>query len=265
MDQNTPQQLNRTGRDAPGRRDSDHPMQTWQSKLGLIIPSLNTVMEYELQQMAGRAMSIHTSRISAVSERNSPADREAHLLWMETQMPAAAMLLAHAHVDVICYGCTGGGVISGVGHDREICQTIENMTGIRATTTIESVTKALQQLRVRRVSVASPYEGWLNQKLRDFMEKSGFEVMAIDGIGTREHASVTPERVAELACSVDRPEAEAIVISCTNFRTLEIIEPLEQRLGKPVITSNSASMWEMLRVLADPRTIAGAGRLLRDA
>jgi len=64
---------------------------------------------------------------------------------------------------------------------------------------------------------------------------------------------------------VDRAEAQAIFISCTNFRTLEIIEPLEQKLRKPVVTSTSASMWRMLRRINDPRPVPGAGRLLREA
>ena len=63
---------------------------------------------------------------------------------------------------------------------------------------------------------------------------------------------------------MDRPEAQAIFISCSNFRTLEIIEPLEQTLGKPVVTSNSASVWKMLRRLGDRRDIPGGGRLLQE-
>lgn len=63
----------------------------------------------------------------------------------------------------------------------------------------------------------------------------------------------------------NRPESQAIFISCTNLRTLEIIESLEKKLGKPMVTSNSASLWKMLRVIQDPRAIPGAGRLFREA
>ena len=232
-------------------------------KLGLIVPSLNTVMEYELQCMAAGSMSIHTSRISSTSQRNEPADREQHLLWMETQVPAAARLLADAKVDVICYGCTGGGILQGPGRDREICEEITAKTGIPGTTTIASSVAALRMVGAKRISVASPYYPWLNAKLRAYLESSGFEVCALEGMNTREHAAVTPEQVRALAVRVDRPEAQAIFISCTNFRTLEIIEPLGQQLGKPVVTSNSASAWEMLRVLKDGRVIPGGGQLFR--
>ncbi len=240
-------------------------MSGWQHRLGVIVPSLNTVMEHELQCMGAGVLSVHTMRISSESEGNEPEDRQRHLLWMETRLPEAAALLAHASVDIICYGCTGGGVLKGPGHDGTICAQIETNTGIKATTTSLSLTRALEAFGARRISVATPYTPWLNDKVRDYLQGSGFEVLAIQGLSTRAHAAVTPERVAELALSVDRPESEAVLISCTNFRTLEIIEPLEARLGKPVVTSNSASMWQMLRLLSDPRVIPGAGRLFREA
>lgn len=234
-------------------------METWKGKLGLIVPSWNTVMEYEMQRMAAGAVSIHSMRIEHT------ADTEERLLWMGTQVPAAAKLLAHAKVGVICYGCTGGGFLKGAGYDQEICAVIKAATGIPGTTTIASVTDALRVFGAKRLSVASPYEPWLNERLRVYLQQSGFEVMAIEGLGTQAHSTITPGQVAELVAGVDRPESQAIFISCTNFRTLEIIESLEQKLGKPVVTSNSASLWKMLRVIHDSRVIPGAGRLFREA
>ena len=64
---------------------------------------------------------------------------------------------------------------------------------------------------------------------------------------------------------VYRPESEAIFISCSNFPTLDILEPLEAKHGKPIVTSNASGMWKMLRLLDDHRALPGAGRLFRDA
>lgn len=216
-------------------------------------------MEYETQRMAGDGTSVHSMRISHT------ADTEKNFLWMGTQVPSAAKLLAHAKVDVICYGCTGGGLIKGPGYDQELCDEIKAATGIAGTTTVVGVTDALRVLGATRVCVASPYEQWLNQKLHEFLAKTGVEVLAIEGLGTQAHAAITPEQVEDLVMGVDRPGAQAIFISCTNFRTLGIIESLERRLGKPVVTSNSASMWKMLRLIGDTRAVPGAGRLFRDA
>ena len=228
-------------------------------KLGLIVPSWNTVMEYETQRMAGNGTSVHAMRISHT------ADTEENVLWMGTQVPAAATLLAHAKVNVICYGCTGGGFIKGPGYDQQLCEEIRQTTGIPGTTTIAGVTDALRVLGAKSVCVASPYEPWLNEKLRVFLEQSGFKVLAIQGLGTQAHSTVGPAEVEKLVMSVDRPGADAIFISCTNFGTLEIIESLETKLGKPVVTSNSASMWKMMRIVGDDRAVPGGGKLFREA
>src|SRR6266545_6207820 len=118
-------------------------------KLGIIVPSWNTMMEYETQRMAGNGTSIHSMRISHT------ADTEENIIWMGTQVPAAAKLLAHAKMDVICYGCTGGGVIKGPGYDQQLSKDITEATGIPGTTTILGVSDALRALNARKICVAS--------------------------------------------------------------------------------------------------------------
>ena len=228
-------------------------------KLGLIVPSWNTVMEYETQRMAVNGTSVHSMRISHT------ADTEENVIWMGTQVPAAAKLLAHAKVDVICYGCTGGGFIKGQGYDQQLSEEIKAATGIPGTTTIVGVTDALRVFGATKVCFASPYEPWLNEKLRVFLGQSGFDVLAIQGLGTQAHSTIKPEEVEALVMSVDKPEADAIFISCTNFGTLDIIESLEKKLRKPVVTSNSASMWKMMRMVGDESAVPGGGRLFSEA
>lgn len=231
----------------------------WTHKLGLIVPSWNTVMELETQRMAAGVMSVHTQRISHT------ADTEENLMWMGTQVPDAAQLLAHAKVNVICYGCTAGGFIKGPQYDRAMNSQIEAATGIPGATSASAIVDALQAMGARRLSVATAYEPWLNIKVQAYLEAAGFEVLAIAGLGTQAHAAVTPERVVALAREVDRVEAQAVLICCSNLRTLDSIESLESELGKPVVTSNQASMWRMLRLINNRDPVAGGGRLFREA
>ncbi len=186
-------------------------------------------------------------------------------MWMGTQVPAAAKLLAHAKVNVICYGCTAGGFLKGPEYDRDMNAEIKVATGIPGTTSASAITDALNAVGAKRISVATAYEPWLNVKTQQYLEAAGFTVLAIEGFGTQAHAAVTPDRVAALAKKVDLPEAQAVFIGCSNLRTLEIIESLEQELGKPVVTSNQASMWSMLRLAGATHAVPGAGRLFRDA
>ncbi len=234
-------------------------MGAWERKLGIIVPSWNTVMEYEVQRMADGAMSVHTARIPHT------ADTEEKLLWLGTQAPAAAGLLAHAKVDVICYGCAAGGFLKGPVEDRALGAKIEKETGIPVAVSSAAVAEALRALGATRISLASPYAPWLNERLRQYLTSAGFEVMAMQGLDTQNHSAVTTERIEALITEVDRPQAQAIFVSCSNFPTLGIIEAMEHRLGKPIIASNQASMWKMLRLVGDKRTVPGAGRLFRDA
>ena len=234
-------------------------MSTWELKLGVIVPSWNTVMEYEFKMMGDKETSIHSQRI------RHTADTEENVKWLSTQAPEAAELLAHAKVNAICFGCTGSGFLKTPQEDRDFAANLQKHTGISTTTSSASIVEAFRKMRAKKICVASPYEPWMNEKLREYLEADGFEVLAMKGLGTQAHGSVKPEQVKALAMEVFRPEAEAVFISCSNFRTLDIIEAVERETGKPVITSNQAAMWGSLRGIGDRRVISGAGRLFQEA
>jgi len=231
----------------------------WERKLGLIVPSWNTVNEYEFQSVLAPRVSVHSMRLKIT------ADDEANFTRMASEVPSASRLLAQAKVEVICYGCLAGGFVKGPGHDEEIEREITAATGTPGVAAATAVIDAFRALKVMRVSVASPYEPWLNEKLKSYFMAFGVDVLALKGLGTREHATFTPEQNAKLAAEVNCPDSQAIFISCSNFRTLEIIPLLEKALNKPVLTSNMCSLWKMLRVLEDRRPLLQAGRLFRQA
>lgn len=227
----------------------------WDLKMGVIVPSWNTVMEYEFQRMGGDQMSVHSERI------RHTADSEENLLWLSTQAPAAAELLSHAKVNAICYGCTASGFLKTPHEDRALANAMQSKTGIPTVTSSDSIVNALRAVGARRISAASPYEPWLNEKLKLYLEAAGFEVVALKGLGTQAHGSISTDKVKTLAAEVLRPETEAIFISCSNFRTLDIIEEVERSSARPVITSNQAALWGALRHIGDKRVISGAGSL----
>ena len=231
----------------------------WQHKLGIIVPSWNTVMEYEFQRMADPSLSIHAHRIKHTD------DAESSLKWLSTQAPAAATLLSHAKVHAICHGCTASGFLKTPQEDLAQAQELSELTGVPCTTSSSSIAKALRAVSARRISVASPYEPWLNERVAQYLQADGFDVLAIKGLGTQSHAAISTEAVKALAHEVMRPETEALFISCSNFRTLDIISALEAETGVPVITSNQAALWGTLRSLRDMRVVLGAGRLFQNS
>ncbi|MGQ0525251.1 MAG: maleate cis-trans isomerase, partial [Betaproteobacteria bacterium] len=122
----------------------------WERKLGLIVPSWNTVMEYEVQRMAGPTMSAHSVRIPHT------ADTEENLLGLAAHAPAVARLLAHAKVHVIGYGCTAGGFLKGPEGDRKVGAEIAEAAGIPGATSPTANSEAQRARGARRIGVASP-------------------------------------------------------------------------------------------------------------
>jgi maleate isomerase len=232
-------------------------MDTWKQKIGLIVPSWNTVMEYETQRLAGNGASVHSMRIPHT------ADTEERLMGLSTQAPQAATLLAHAKVNVIGYGCTASGFLHTPAEDQALAQRISAETGIPCASSSRAIVDGLRALGTRKLSLASPYAPWLNERLKQYLTADGFEVLAMQGLSTEAHSTITRERILALVDDVVRPDTEAIFISCSNFRTIEIIATVEEKYGKPVVTSNASMMWAMLRLMNDRRDMPGAGCLFK--
>lgn len=203
-------------------------------------------MEHEFNLMKPKEATVHTARIRlyrvVVSE----------LLDMEKEIVDEALKLADAQVDVIAFGCTSGSLIRGLGHDKEIVSRIERATNTPAIATAGAVVKALQALKLSRISVATPYIEDINRFEKRFLEQNGFNVVKIEGLGITNNLEIgrqKPEIVYQIAERVDTPRSEGIFISCTNFPTVKVIADLEKKLRKPVVSSNTATLWFMLKTI----------------
>jgi maleate isomerase len=167
---------------------------------------------------------------------------------------------------VIAYGCTAGSFLKGAADDQAMCARLINLTGVPFLTTSSAVTEALRHLRVRRIAMATPYLDSVNEHEKRYLgESAGVEVVSMKGlniVGNLPKGRLGPEVAAALVREVDHPEAEAIFISCTNFRTMEVLAPLEAELGKPVFSSNQATLWGAMRAANYHAHIRGYGLLL---
>jgi maleate isomerase len=185
------------------------------------------------------------------------------------QVERAALELASAEVDVILQAGTAIAFFRGFGHDQELCRRISAATGIKATTSLTAVVQALRILGIKAPVVATSYLADIDARLADVLEKSGFAIAAIRGMGLKrsiDMGKVMPDETERFARDVANaaPGADGILISCGNLRTFEAIEPLEKEFGLPVITSNQAGLWQVLRMAGIEDKLTNLGRLLRD-
>jgi len=183
----------------------------------------------------------------------------------DDQLERTARLLTWANVDVIVFACTTGSLVRGLGWDRELIVRIERASGLPATTTTTAVLAALRTVGATSLAIATPYIDELNAIERRFFTESGFRVAAITGLSCAtdpEIGRLEPEDASALVERIDSPEADAIFISCTNWHCLSAVEPIERRLGKPVVTSNLAGAWAALRQIGIDDALPDYGRLL---
>ena len=231
-------------------------------RLGLIVPSSNTTMEGEFSMLSPQGFSVHTARLRL----RKVTVKE--LSEMEREVEAEALKLADAEVEVIGYGCTSGSLFKGLRHDKTIEARIEKTTGTPAVATAGAVTSALKALDIEKVAVATPYTKEINNLERKFLLSNGFQVVDIRGLGIEDNLEIgrLDSQVAyELAMALRHNEADGMFISCTNFPTLDKIKMVEDALRKPVITSNTATFWTMLRKRGFSLRIRGFGALLERA
>lgn len=235
-------------------------MHGWRARIGLIVPSSNTTMEEEFRGALPRGVSLHVARVKLRKVNLE------ELGEMEKYVESAAGTLADAGVDIIAYGCTTGSLVGGVGYDEMIARKIEEAVGVKAVPTARAVVEALRHLGVERISLATPYIEEVNRREEEFLRGNGFSVVSIKGLEIEENIEIgkqVPETVYRLGKSADHPDAEGLFISCTNLRTFEVLEALEADLGKPVISSNSATLWALLEKLRVKEPLEGLGSLLR--
>lgn len=224
-------------------------MNGWRARIGLIVPSSNTVNEPEFQAQLPTGVSLHTARLPL---DDVTADS---LQTMADNTEECADLLAAADVDIIAYGCTTGSLVKGPGYDEEIETRITNHTGIPAVATAAAIKRAFDELGLSQLIIITPYIDDLNQREEAFLNSAGYDVIAIDGIGHTDNLHIGrehPETAYQMAKELAADEADGVFISCTNYRTFEIIESLEADIGIPVVTSNQATLWNILQELEIP-------------
>lgn len=214
-------------------------------RLGLIIPSVNVVIEQDLRRFLPARTSAHVTRVRLTGTS------KAELARVLDDVPAAAALLADAGVDAIGLACTGASMVGGAGSEHALSATITAASGVPATNTAEALQDAFHVLGMRRVVLFSPFDDHFNASEADMLEGAGIEVVKTVGLGmtdARRCAQLSPESIAAQAAATDAREADGVFLSCANLRGFEAVTLLERVLHKPVVSSNQVVLWAMLRL-----------------
>ena len=239
---------------------------TERKRIGLLVPSTNTVAEPDFWRLVPEGVTVHSARMFASTSTVEAEER------MNQDVDECARYLATAGIHVVVYACTGGSFYKGPGFDHELLGRLSEITGVPAVVTSLAVAEALRHLGLNKLAVVTPYPdepGEETELLQGYLEGYGFQVVSRAGKGlgkvsNREIGNDPPDAVYEFATQHWNRDADGMFVSCTDWRALEIAERLERAIAKPVVTSNQATIWATLRVLGVNRPIQGYGRLFEE-
>ncbi|MDP6064065.1 MAG: aspartate/glutamate racemase family protein [SAR202 cluster bacterium] len=235
--------------------------------IGIVWPGVVTPEDLtETQRFVPEGVSLHMAGpVPGDSEpglEGITVERVVELALNHNIAQVAAELLSSG-VSSTGYGCTSASYVRGVGGDIEIGERMAQTTGLPATTTSTAMVVALRQMGVKRVAVLSPHIDALNEHLGHFLEDNGFQVEAMTGLNKIEGIEdLPPEEIMDIVVDqADRPDADGIFVSCTGMRTATVLDEMERRTGKPVVTALQATVWHLLGLAGARQDAPGLGSL----
>lgn len=235
-------------------------MKAWRAKIGIMLPSVNFVLEAEFASLNLRGISFHFSRMPL-----SKGNHLRRLHDMRTSVPGCLDSLQSV-ADVVAFACTSGSFVVGYEQEKLFLGEMNAYFRKPVFTTTQASMDALKKLGAKNVAVVTPYSNEVNEKLKEYMEASGFNVkinaLNLNGFESMGHY---PETLLykSIRQFVTPENTDALFIGCTNLATWDVLQQIENDIEKPVVTANQATLWRALREAHCNDSIKGLGSLLK--
>jgi len=216
------------------------------ARIGLIIPSSNRMVEHEMVPAFPAGVQAHVTRLRMTGGNRMP------LSELLPHVEEAARALVDARCDVVAFHCTANSMEEGTGGEKRLLAAMGRAGAARATTTATAIRRALEALAARRIVLVTPYSQQVTDHEAGFLREAGYDVIHAEGFalaGSDAYCATPPAFWKDRAIEAARPEADVYFLSCANISVFGVIEEIEARLDRPVITSNQAVVWDALERL----------------
>lgn len=226
------------------------------TRIGLIIPSSNRMVEQEMVRHLPPGLVAHIARLRMTGAHRAAIDA------LIPRVAEVAATLTDARCEVVAFHCTANSTAEGLEGEAKLLAALKDAGAPLLTTTASAIRHALEKLGARRIVLITPYSAHTTEEEAEFLRKAGFDVLAARGLalrGSDEYCATPPAFWRDRALEAARPDADAYLISCANISVFPVIEAIEQKLGRPVVTSNQAVIFEGLSLLGatDARNCPG--------
>ncbi len=228
------------------------------AQLGFILMSTDLAAEADFNDMAPRGVAVHITRLKT-DDYTTTETLSRHIDHMAD---AASRLQPDVKPDVVSYSCTSGSIV--IGEENVFAEIRKGAPWAQPMCLVTGVVDALRELGAKKLVVGTPYLDEINTAEAEFLLEKGFDVLDIQGLNLEtgiEFGCVTPEYWKKFAIEIDQPDTDVLFLSCGGIRALEVVEEIEQAIGKPVITSNQAQFWSCLRRAGIEDQIEGFGQI----
>lgn len=226
-------------------------------RLGVIVPSSNTVVEDDFRSRLPEDVGLHVARM--LLAHTTP---EAERAMLGVHLRQAADDLGTAHPHVVAFACTSAGALLGTDGEARLEDDLARRTGARVVSTNAAVAEALRRRGAHRVAILTAYVAELNDAIAATLATRGFEVTSIDGLGITDNyaiADIEPSALVAFAQRCVEPgSCDAVFVSCTNLRAADAVEDIAAAVGVPVVTSNLATLELALERLEDGVVVEAA-------
>jgi len=231
------------------------------ARIGLIVLATDFTIEHEFRALLANlpGVALYQSRIL-----NSPQITPETLSAMKAGIAdAAAVILPGNSLDVVAYGCTSASMV--LGEETVFARIHAARPNVKATTPITAAFAAFEAFGAKRIGVLTPYRADVNEIVRTYIEKRGFEVPVFGSFNEPDDGIVAAMDAASIEAGIDaithKHKVDMVFVSCTSVRLLEAATRIEARLGVPVTSSNHAMAWHCLRLAGVTDKLPLFGRL----
>ncbi len=215
-------------------------------RIGLVVLATDLTSEHDLYQLcATSGVRIHVTR----TEYNNPVTPENLAALKDGLTHAVGLLVPEVPLQLIYFSCTSAGALLGDAVVRQQIQTVR--AGVPVITPLMAASEAFKALQVKRLSILTPYTADVAKPVGNYFEERNIAVPNISSMGLtddREMARLAPESIVTMAEECIAPDADALFISCTALRSVQVILRIEEAIGRPVVTSNQAAAWLAARL-----------------